>query len=99
MGDKVFNSISITGFSDEDDLLAFMERAAKGTIPFSLDRLLPLPEPGELEQEEMRLHRELNPERDYSFGAVFRMENRNPPLSLGRSGEPGFTMRRGILKV
>ncbi len=50
MGEKVYNRLSITGFVDEAARQAFRRAAAKGSVAFSLERLLPLPEPDPVEQ-------------------------------------------------
>jgi len=63
MGQKVFNSLSITGFADDTARSEFEAAAAKGSIPFSFERLLPLSEPEEIEREHDRLYRELHPEK------------------------------------
>jgi len=62
MGQKVFNTLSITGFADEAARSKFKTVAAKSQIPFSFERLLPLDGPEEIERECERLYRELHPE-------------------------------------
>lgn len=49
MGEKVVNHLSISGFADDTARRAFREAAAKGSIAFSFERLLPLAEPEEIE--------------------------------------------------
>ena len=49
MGEKVYNHLSITGFIDEAARQAFRKAAAKGTIAFSFERLLPLPDSDSVE--------------------------------------------------
>lgn len=51
MGQKVLNTLNITGFADEASRSEFKVAAAKGQIPFSFERLLPLAEPEKLERE------------------------------------------------
>lgn len=55
MGEKVYNHLSITGFVDEAARRVFRESAAKGSVAFSFERLLPLPEPEQIELEHGKL--------------------------------------------
>lgn len=61
MGQKVMNALMITGFTDEEERRRFAAAAAKGSIPFSLERLLPLPPPEDIERELEDLFRERFP--------------------------------------